>query len=75
MSGREGMCGVELPGVCLLQGGLGRSLLLAHLFMDRASSESGEWGIHKLILLEFLVTVSAQSDMWIGDPPNSEGGA
>lgn len=39
MSGREGMCGVELPGFCLLQGGLRRSLLFAHLFVDRASSE------------------------------------
>lgn len=39
MSGSEGMCGVELPGFCLLQGGLGRSILFVHLLVDKASSE------------------------------------
>lgn len=47
MSGREGMYGVELPGFRLLQGGLGKSLWCAHLFVDRASSESVEWSIRK----------------------------
>lgn len=43
MSEREGIHGVELPEHLLFQGGLGRSLLPAHVFADSASSpESGE---------------------------------
>lgn len=55
-------------------GRFGEEPWLAHLFMDRTSSQSREWGIHKL-LLDFLVTSNAQSDKGTGGPPNSEGDA
>lgn len=77
MSGREGIHGVELPEHLLFQGGLGRSLLLAHVFADSASSpESRERGTFsrgfEFVLPDYLVTVT-QSDTGAGAPPNLGG--
>lgn len=54
-------------------GRFGAEPWLVHLFADRTSSQSREWGIHKL-LLDFLVTANAPSDRGTGGSPNSEGG-
>lgn len=54
-------------------GRFGAEPWLVHLLVDRTSSQSREWGIHKL-LPDFLVTVNAPSDRGTGAPPNSEWG-